>query len=204
MLTFPTVPIVNYADIRAQICSGDILLCSGSAIFSRLIQHVTASVWSHVGFVLWEKVIDRIMVMESVESRGVHTIPLSQYVFNYNHTGTPYRGRIFIARHSGLALQDAAALCCLSQRAVDLLDTRYDNQQIASIAIRIAADKLGMNRREAYQDNVFICSEFLDICLQPMGIAVPYDPRGFIAPKDYAECPDIQILWEIATEGPGP
>jgi hypothetical protein len=42
-----------------------------------------------------------------------------------------------------------------------------------------------------------ICSEFVHRLYAQVGLAIPYDPRGFIAPKDFAACPDIAVLWEI-------
>ncbi|MDF2868305.1 MAG: hypothetical protein K0S11_1775 [Gammaproteobacteria bacterium] len=81
---FPDTPIRTYDSLRNQILSGDILLCSGSALFSNLIQQATQSVWSHVAFILRLDAIDRIMVLESVESIGVRTVPLSSYVYDYN------------------------------------------------------------------------------------------------------------------------
>jgi hypothetical protein len=203
MLTFPPVPLVNYADIRAQICSGDILLCSGTAIFSKLIQQVTKSVFSHVAFVLREDSIDRIMVLESVESIGVQTVPLSQYMSNYNHSGAPYKGRLFIARHGQVKSQTTEALKHFSQGAVDLFGTKYDNHQIASIAMRIGAAKLWFTLGEPYKNTTFICSEYCWHCFNSIGIDIPYDIRGFISPADFIKCPEIQLLWEIATEGHG-
>ena len=50
--TFPKKKVVNYKKFRDEIRSGDLLLCSGSAWFSRMIQKTTNSVWSHVGFVM--------------------------------------------------------------------------------------------------------------------------------------------------------
>ena len=49
---FPSARTVDYAQFRCQIASGDLLLCSGSGIFSRMIQAGTKSAWSHVGFVM--------------------------------------------------------------------------------------------------------------------------------------------------------
>src|SRR5437867_8122662 len=99
MEEFPTMPIKHYRELRHEIRSGDILLCSGSSVFSTLIQKVTGSVWSHVAFILRVDAIDRIMVLESVESIGVRAVPLSNYVNDYNATRKGYPGRLMLARH---------------------------------------------------------------------------------------------------------
>ncbi len=47
--TFPAKRAVNYWQFRKNIRSGDVLLCSGSGWFSKMIQRATKSLWSHVG-----------------------------------------------------------------------------------------------------------------------------------------------------------
>ena len=86
MEPFPAFEIKEYKNCRNDIKSGDILLCSGDSFFSNMIKQVTHSVWSHVAFILRVDIIDRIMVLESVESIGVRTVPLSSYVSDYNGT----------------------------------------------------------------------------------------------------------------------
>jgi hypothetical protein len=76
---FPNLNAYNYGKIRQDIKSGDLLLASGTSVFSQLIQHVTKSIWSHVAFILRVDSIDRIMVLDSIESIGVRTVPLSSY-----------------------------------------------------------------------------------------------------------------------------
>ena len=71
MKKFPSTPKIKYAQFRSKIASGDLILCSGSGIFSRMIQAGTKSAWSHVGFVMRLDAIDRVMVLESVEPLGV-------------------------------------------------------------------------------------------------------------------------------------
>lgn len=102
---FPVASKANYAQFRPKIASGDLLLCSGSGIFSRMIQAGTKSTWSHVGFVMRLGSIDRVMVFESVEPLGVRTIPLSKYLTDYDSKGNPYPGRIAIARHGDFKAQ---------------------------------------------------------------------------------------------------
>ena len=100
---FPTNSVSNYSGYRDQIQNGDLLLCSGSSRFSRMIQRATGSIWSHVGFVMRLDTIDRVMVLESVESQGVRTVPLRKYLEDYDNEGNSYPGGLVIARHAGLA-----------------------------------------------------------------------------------------------------
>jgi len=124
------IPIKKYFDLRPLIKSGDILLCSGSGTFSKLIQQTTKSPWSHVGFILHIPNIDRLMVLESVESIGIRTVPLSHYVNDYNASGLPYPGKMLIARHDKFIADEIGKL---SNRAIDLLDFPYDKDEIIKL-----------------------------------------------------------------------
>jgi len=97
---FPAVPPTPYAELRPRLQSGDVLLCSGTGVFSNLIQRATRSVWSHVALVMRLEGIDRVMVLESVEPIGVRTVRLSKYLTNYANDGKPYPGRLAVIRHN--------------------------------------------------------------------------------------------------------
>ncbi|MCC2625106.1 MAG: hypothetical protein K0R14_979 [Burkholderiales bacterium] len=183
---FPELTPCNYAAIRSQIRSGDILLASGSAVFSKLIQQATNSIWSHVAFILRLDAIDRIMVLESVESIGVRTVPLSSYLKDYNGTGQAYPGKLLIARHDSFAGVDITKL---SQTAVDLLGYPYASEDIAKIAAKIEMGKFGIDNKQPLiqSDKAFICSEYVYTCYKSVGITIGYDQGGYIAPADYAK-----------------
>lgn len=197
MEEFPLVPSKKYQDLRHEIRSGDILLCSGSSTFSTLIQKATDSVWSHVAFILRLDAIDRIMVLESVESYGVRTVPLSSYVRNYNASGSAYPGRLMLARHAGIREEHIVKL---SRSAVDLLGYPYGTTEIIHIATRISLHALGVH---SHPDNklahAFICSEYAQTCFHSIGINIDYNHMGFIAPADFATHPAIKPLSYIET-----
>ncbi len=67
---FPRLQKKRYQDVRPVIQSGDLLLCYGSALFSKMIQKATKSIWSHIALVLRLDSIDRVMVLESLEPQG--------------------------------------------------------------------------------------------------------------------------------------
>jgi Permuted papain-like amidase enzyme, YaeF/YiiX, C92 family len=178
----------KYQAIRHLIRSGDILLCSGNSTFSKLIKRFTGSKWSHAGLIVWWEEIDTIMVLESVESIGVRTVPLFKYI-------KEYEGDITICRHKEYSHE---MINRMKKHAMSLMGHQYDNAEIARIAARIAfmsaSNKI---RYTPVHDNTYICSEYVDVCFEAVGIKLCHDPRGFIAPKNIAEDPKITIEFEF-------
>ena len=133
-----STPAIPYPDLRNQIKDGDLLLCSGTAVFSKLIQQATSSIWSHVGFLMWLPTAPpRLMVVESVESVGVRSVPVSSYMTDYCGTGTGYPGRLLVARHSDCA--DHPLTREFVNFAVDRFGWPYANADIVQIAASIAS-----------------------------------------------------------------
>ena len=194
---FPKVQVVNYQSYRSEIKSGDLLLCSGSKAFSRIIQAGTKSVWSHVGFVMRLDAIDRVMVLESVETVGVRTVPLRSYLTDYDSKGGSYPGGLVIARHKDFAAKvDKIKLNKLGKFAVDLFGYPYDTEEIARIAARIAASYIPFTNKDkkAFRRNrEYICSEYVWECYKAVGIDIPYDPEGFVAPADFAKVQEVDL-----------
>lgn len=199
MDVFPSLPIKRYEQIRKEIKSGDILLCSGESFFSNMIKHATNSVWSHVAFILRLDSIDRIMVLESVESIGVRTVPLSSYVRDYNGSGKGYPGRLMIARHQDL---NSKNIINLSKMAVDLLGYPYNSQEIARIAARISFNNLGLPLQgiNTPTGREFICSEYAHACFKSVGVHIDFNPLGFITPADFAKCYKVELQNYVQTE----
>ena len=194
---FPSAPRIDYDKFRPRILSGDLVLCSGSAIFSRMIQAATKSVWSHVGFVMRLKAIDRVMVLESVEPLGVRTVPLRKYLTNYDSKNNRYPGGIVIARHDDFKAQASLnGLRSFGQFAVDLFGYPYDSDEIAKIAARIGASHLRFSRADKKalkRDREYICSEYVWECYKSLGIRIDHDKRGFIAPADFAKAKEVKL-----------
>ena len=195
---FPRMRIKNYQDVRGDLRSGDLLLCSGQAVFSKVIQKATGSDWSHVGFLYWLPSIDRLMVMESVESVGVRTVPLSKYFSDYGNDSKPYTGKLLIARHEGFDSATPAALQRLGQFAAEYFSYPYDGDEIARISARILKGTLGFTNNVVKRDKEFICSEYVWECYKAVGIKIPYDRRGFIAPKDFAVDKNVEPIARLA------
>lgn len=183
--------VSNYKDIRSEIRSGDILLCSGSGWFSKMIQSASNSVWSHVAFVMRLEIIDRVMVLESVEPSGVRTVPLSKYLNDYDSKGNPYPGGLAILRHKKFEeLVPPEKLVKMGQFAVNLFGYPYDKDEIAKISARIALSHLPFSKKDKKRllkrDREYICSEYVWETYKSLGIKIDYDKRGFIAPADFA------------------
>jgi len=196
MNDFPVLPKISYQQLREKIRSGDILLCSGSGVFSELIRKATGSVWSHVAFVLRLDVIGRIMVLESVENIGVRTVPLSSYFSDYNASGKSYPGKLMIARHLDVRQDNIRDL---SEFATSLLGYPYNREEIIRIAMRIGLGTVNLQPKipDAPDRRSFICSEYAFLCFQSIGVSIDYDPLGFIAPADFARCPRVKPLGYI-------
>lgn len=178
----------SYSTIRDRIKTGDILLCSGEYPLSRLIRKFSDSLFSHVGFVFnWNK---RILVFESVEDDGVRTVPLSRYVCDYENSGRPYHGRLFLARHSQAL--DEGKISRMLGRAADLLNRRYDIDALGRIFLRVTT---GIGKHKA--DDEYLCSEFVDECFREIGVTFQRDEKGFIYPEHIAADPDVEPLFEF-------
>ena len=196
----PTRRKRDYDQVRPEIRSGDLLLCSGSGLFSRLIQASTESTWSHVGLVMRLDAIDRVMVLESLEPQGVRTVPLRKYVENYNNDGKGYPGAVVIARHKAFGNVSERELRQLGQFAADLFGYPYDKDEIAKIAARIAASYVPFrpkDRKVLKRDREYICSEYVWECYRKLGIHIEYDRRGFVAPADFARANDVKLVAAI-------
>lgn len=193
---FPDVPCLNYADIRSQIRSGDLLMCSGNSLFADLIKAATGSIWSHVGFIIRIDEIDRIAVLESVESRGVQIVPLSFYLHNYNGKGKPYDGKILIARHNDI---ESAHIKNLAKKGFDLVGHNYGSLDILKISARIGLSKIITGNEcklpERVRDNEYICSEYAYELCNSVGLYINHDCRGFVAPADFARTEEVNAVF---------
>ena len=196
--SFPSEPKIEYVDIRDQLQNGDVLICSGSGVFSSMIQQATGSVWSHVGFVLRLDSIGRVMLLESVEPLGVRTVRLSKYVEDYANDGKAYPGGMAIIRNRTFAQRiKKDKLVELAQYAVDLFGYPYDKDEIAKIAARILASKVPFTKKQLKKiepDREFICSEYVARCFEHVGLPVQWNQLGFVAPADFAGDPDFDLI----------
>jgi cell wall-associated NlpC family hydrolase len=170
------LPVQPYETLREALRTGDIVFCSGSYIFSGLIQKFTGSVWSHVGIIYRDDTLGRVFILESETGIGVRLVPLSKYLRDYHGRRRPYRGQIVIGRVEP-TLEVAQVNHAVSY-GMDLLTKPYDNWEILRIAMRIA---LRVGRRT--RDRKFICSELVDECFNAAGVKFSR-PENYISPDD--------------------
>jgi len=170
------MPVLPYESVRGSLRSGDLLFCSGSYLFSGLIQRFTGSVWSHVGVVYRDEALQRVFILESETGIGVRLAPLSKYLRDYHGRNRPYRGQIMLGRVTpGLEMEQVRNAVSYG---MDLLTRPYDNTEIMRIAARILF-RIGRRSR----DRKFICSELVDECFRAAGVRFTR-PDNYISPDD--------------------
>jgi len=194
---FPRNKVMEYKALRDTVANGDVLICSGSGVFSSMIQQATGSVWSHVGFVLKLEEYDRVMLLESVEPIGVRTVRLSKYLTGYDKKRA-YHGGLAVIRHKQFKeMADQNKLKKLVQYAVEWFGHSYDKDEIAKIAARILSSKIPFTpdqRNKIKPDREFICSEYVARCYGAVGIPVKWNQLGFVAPSDFAADPNFELV----------
>jgi uncharacterized protein YycO len=180
---------VDYDAARASLRTGDLVFCSGSYLFSRLIQRFTRSVWSHVGIVYRDERLQRVFVLESETGIGVRLVPLSKYLRDYHGRRRPYRGQIVVARLQPTPEQQVL------ERAIswgmDELTKPYDNGEIVRIAARMLF-RVGRRTR----DRKYICSELVHECCRQVGIRFRLQDN-FVSPTDLWLDPGVVPLQRI-------
>jgi hypothetical protein len=190
-----------YATIRGEVRDGDILLCSANDRFSRLIRWATRSPWSHVAIAFRMEAIDRVMVLECVAKIGVRAVPLSNFIARTSGGIAPYPGQILLARHKGMSAKARSRpMKRIAEFAFDRLGNRFSQAEALKIALRIAMGRFErrMPRMLGPKDE-FICSEYVARSLKAVGVEIPWDGLGFIAPSDFACDPRIDAVAQIKT-----
>ncbi|HRF04645.1 YiiX/YebB-like N1pC/P60 family cysteine hydrolase [Accumulibacter sp.] len=170
------LPLLDYDRVRDQLRTGDIVFCSGSYVFSKIIQWFTRSVWSHVGIIYRDDNLHRIFVIESETAIGVRLVPLSKYLRDYHGRNKPYKGRIVITRVS--PTPDDEKLKTAISFGMDELTRPYDNWEIFRIAMRIL-----FKRGRKSRDRKYICSELVYEAFCKAEVAFKFR-RNSISPDD--------------------
>lgn len=168
--------VLPYDRVREELRSGDLLFCSGSYLFSGLIQRLTGSVWSHVGVVYRDEALGRVFLLESETGIGVRLVPLSKYLLDYHGRRRPYRGQIVVGRVTPTLGQEQVRQAV--SYGMDLLTRPYDNGEILRIAMRIL-----FRRGRRVRDRKYICSELVDECFQAAGLNFTR-PDNYISPNN--------------------
>ena len=183
------LPIIPYDKIRPFLKTGDLFFSSGSYLFSRAIQNLTKSVWSHVAVVYVDQELGRVMLLEAEPYIGIRLIPLSKYIKDYNGKRRPYKGQIVVAQ-----LKEPIPKENLNRGisfGLDELTRPYDNYEIARIMVRIL---LRISRRE--KNRAYICSELVRDILAKSGVVIHYNDT-YISPEEVYKDHRIQVKYRI-------
>ncbi len=133
------------------------------------------------------------MLLESVESVGVRTVPLSRYFANYRQSGAAYPGELAFYRHRDFPTDAEAtpALTRLGRFAVDRLGWPYDGQQIAELAARLTLHHIEPEgpRPEtpetSLENRAYICSEYVAACYRELGLEIACGDCPYVTPSDF-------------------
>lgn len=148
------IPVFHYDKIRDFLKTGDIVFCSGGYLFSKIIQRLTKSTWSHVAVIYKDEELGRVLLLEAEPFVGIRLIPLSNYLKNYKGKKRPYKGKIIITKLN-IAVEKEHLNKGISF-GLDELTRPYDNWEIIRIMLRILF-KVGKRER----NRNYICSELV-------------------------------------------
>ena len=202
---FAALPLTPYGQARAQLRTGDIVLFHSSGIPSELIEHFTDSLWCHAALVWNIQQIDRVMLLESVDTFGVRALRMSSKINGCPPSPAPYPGMLLVARHRQLAggMSDDQAHA-MTDFAVDRLGYPYSPIELVKIGLRIAAGLVGETLPGHLQArNAYVCSEYVAACLGAVGVNLTPDAKGFLAPADIANDPNVDAIFSL-THDPAP
>ncbi|HXA39449.1 MAG TPA: hypothetical protein VNW53_10645 [Phenylobacterium sp.] len=190
-----------YDSIREVVRDGDLLLCSANDGFSRLIRWATRSPWSQLGIAFRLEEVDRVLVLECVEKIGVRAVPLSTFISRTSSGVHPYPGKILLARHGAMAAKTRRKPWKkMAAFAFQRLGDRFSQAETFKIALRIAVSRFGRRLHPSLgPKDEFICSEYVARCLKAVGVEVPWDGLGFVAPSDIANDPRVEAVAQIRT-----
>lgn len=198
------LPPEPFKTIGPKVRAGDLLLCAAHDPFSRLIGWATNSPWSHVAIAYPWPALGRVMAFEAVQQIGVRAVPLKTFIRQSSTGQKPYPGKIILARHDDFSAAHGKPSSDAARRfadfAVDRIGDAFAPGEIVKIGVRAAMGRLAheMPKFLGPKDE-FICSEYVARCLERIGIKIPWDGEGFIAPADFAADPKIKAIARFRT-----
>ncbi|HOY14270.1 MAG TPA: YiiX/YebB-like N1pC/P60 family cysteine hydrolase [Saprospiraceae bacterium] len=179
---------VPYEKIRPYLKTGQIVFCSGSYLFSGIIQKLTNSVWSHVGIIYKDEELGRVLLLEAEPYIGIRLIPLSKYLRDYKKD-RPYKGQMVITNLT-YELTEEEHNKAISF-GLDELSRPYDNWEIIRIMLRILF-KIG--KREKNRN--YICSELVRDCFAKSGYLFKIND-SYVSPQEIWQDENITFKYRI-------
>jgi hypothetical protein len=193
------LPAEDLPVMAGKIHDGDILLCAAHDPFSRLIGWSTKSPWSHVAIAYRWPSMDRILAFEAVQRIGVHAVSLDRFISQTSDGQSPFPGDIILARHD--ETPERGELKALADFMVDRMGDRYSVAEILRIAARVVVGRLNRQMPQSLKaKDEFICSEYVAAAFDAIGVKIPWDGRGFIAPADFALDPKVHAVGRFRTK----
>jgi hypothetical protein len=183
------IPVSDYHEIRPLLKTGDIVFCSGNYFFSRIIQSLTKSTWSHCGVIYKDIDLDRVLILESETMVGVRLIPVTKYLKDYKEKRRPYKGRIVVATLE-MPVTNPDIKPGISF-GLDQLAQPYDNWEIFRILLRILFKKGKRERNRNY-----ICSELVRDIYRKSGINIHLND-SYISPDDLWKLSQVNYKYRI-------
>jgi hypothetical protein len=199
---FTAMPRTPYSQGRGQLRTGDIVLFHSEGLGSHLIEHFTDSLWSHAAFIWNIEDIDRVLLLESVDTFGVRALAFSNRVNGSSADPTPYPGKLLVARHRDFPHPaDPMLVRRITEFAIDRLGYPYASHELVKIGLRIAAGLAGQTLPGTLEpQNAYVCSEYVAKCFAAMGIELAPDKEGFMAPADIANDPKVDAVLSLCPE----
>jgi hypothetical protein len=178
-----------YEKIREYLHTGQIVFCSGSYIFSGIIQRLTKSVWSHVAIIYKDEELGRVLLLEAEPYIGIRLIPLSKYINDYKGKHRPYKGQMVITNFM-YEMTDEQKRKLISF-GLDELTRPYDNWEILRIMIRIF---FSIGKREKNRN--YICSELVRDCFKKGGYVFKMKD-SYISPQEIWEDENVSLKYRV-------
>ena len=183
------LPSIPYEKVRSHLKTGDMVFCSGSYLFSGIIQKLTKSTWSHVAVVYHDEALGRVLLLEAEPQIGIRMIPLSNYLKDYKGTKRSYKGQIVIATLlTPLQKEDLNKGICFG---LDALAKPYDNWEIVRIMIRIL---FKISKRE--RNKSYICSELVRDIFAKAGVIIQYNDT-YISPDNIWKDNRVALKYKV-------
>jgi hypothetical protein len=184
------LPKEDYKQIRDTLVTGDLVFCSGGYFFSKIIQGLTKSTWSHAGIIYKDVELNRVLILESETLIGVRLIPVSKYLRDYKETGKAYKGKMLIAK---MDIPENVTIDLKKgiSHGLDQLAQPYDNWEIFRILLRILF-KVGKKER----NRSFICSELVRDIFVKSGMKIKMND-SYISPDDMWKYEHVRKLCRI-------
>jgi hypothetical protein len=176
-----------YENIRNELNTGDIILFSGRALFSRIVQIGTRSPWSHIGIVVrFTTPFDFVALWESdITIGGVQLTNLSARI-------KKYKGQVVVRHLEGTSLGiNEINIFHAVREELKLRPYQVNKFEM----IRAAYDKgLWLAKAQEKDISSLFCSELVAETLQRIGILNPDLSSNEFTPGDFDENAKLDMI----------